>query len=138
ARRSARAHCLIMPSVAHRPLEASPQLIAALVTKVREHFGANYGEERGDELVQRLSTLAEERGIAQPQAWLNELASQPWNSARLRELAPAVTVGETYFRRDPKTWDWLRYRFLPPIIERRRKPGMRRLALWSAGCCTGE
>ena len=47
-------------------------------------------------------------------------------------------MGETYFMRDPATFEVLRQEILAPLIHERRASGERRLRLWSAGCCTGE
>lgn len=46
----------------------------------------------------------------------------------------ALTVGETYFFRDPKHFDVLRQR----LVDRRESKTTGRLRLWSAGCATGE
>lgn len=46
----------------------------------------------------------------------------------------ALTVGETYFFRDPKHFDFLRER----LVERREAGTGGRVRLWSAGCATGE
>ncbi|WP_280156188.1 CheR family methyltransferase [Piscinibacter sp. XHJ-5] len=52
-------------------------------------------------------------------------------------LARGLSVGETYFFREPAAFQALEHDVLPPLIEARRRAG-RRLRLWSAGCCTGE
>jgi len=52
-------------------------------------------------------------------------------------LAAALTVGETYFFRDPQVFRSIEYTLLPAILSRRRESG-RHLRIWSAGCSTGE
>jgi chemotaxis protein methyltransferase CheR len=48
-----------------------------------------------------------------------------------------LTIGETYFFRERKTFDALAQRILPELI-RRRRGREQRLRLWSAACSTGE
>ena len=48
-----------------------------------------------------------------------------------------ITVGETYFMREPKALKLLEEEVLLPLINRQRQ-GAKRIRLWSAGCCTGE
>lgn len=53
-----------------------------------------------------------------------------------RAVAEAMTVNETSFFRDRTTFDMLRDRILPDLIDRRRSS--RRLRIWSAACSTGQ
>jgi chemotaxis protein methyltransferase CheR len=52
-------------------------------------------------------------------------------------LAECLTVGETYFFRDPAVFEQLATQVLAPLVARRRE-GSRQLRLWSAGCASGE
>ncbi|HEY3060008.1 MAG TPA: CheR family methyltransferase [Chloroflexota bacterium] len=54
----------------------------------------------------------------------------------LDALVEHLTVGETYFLRDPAQMAALRQLVLPEILDRRRLE--RRVRMWSAGCSTGE
>lgn len=51
-----------------------------------------------------------------------------------RALCQAVSVGETYFFRQPDHFVWLAHEFVPE----RKRAGATRLRAWSAGCATGE
>jgi chemotaxis protein methyltransferase CheR len=53
-----------------------------------------------------------------------------------RAVAEAMTINETSFFRDVKTFNLLRETILPAIVERRR--GVRRLRIWSAASSTGQ
>lgn len=61
----------------------------------------------------------------------------PCEQARVEALALQLSVGETYFFREPAAFELIERELLPPLIEQRRR-STRRLRLWSAGCCTGE
>lgn len=49
-------------------------------------------------------------------------------------LARAVSVGETWFFRQPEHFRFLRARLLPDLL----RAGRERLRIWSAGCASGE
>ena len=51
-------------------------------------------------------------------------------------LVSDLTVGETYFFRNPGHFNMLRRKIFPELIARHRSD--RRLRIWSAGCSTGE
>jgi len=98
---------------------------------------------RSNELLRRLYSLAlEQQPVEQPANdfadWLQALAFADWDAALLQRLVPAFSVGETYFRRDSDTFDWLAQHHLATLVARRRQSGQRTLRLWSAACCTGE
>jgi chemotaxis protein methyltransferase CheR len=54
----------------------------------------------------------------------------------LDDLINELTVGETYFFRDPQHFDFIRTTVIPDVLAR-RAPG-HALKIWSAGCATGE
>lgn len=66
------------------------------------------------------------RPLSEPQGWEDAL----------ERLLTAVTVGESYFFREPGHFTLLRSRILPELVAQ-RPPG-HRLRLWSAGCAEGE
>jgi len=53
-----------------------------------------------------------------------------------RSVAEAMTINETSFFRDSRSFDLLRTEVIPTLIEARR--GTRRLRLWSAASSTGQ
>lgn len=59
------------------------------------------------------------------------------DDARARESFVAdLTIGESYFQRDPAQFDLLRWRILPALLASR--PADRAIRVWSAGCAAGE
>ncbi len=68
-------------------------------------------------------------------AYLKVLQSDSGDE-ELRRLLPLVTVGKTSFFRDERQFGALQA-ILPGLVTRARAGG-RRLAIWSAGCATGE
>jgi chemotaxis protein methyltransferase CheR len=80
----------------------------------------------------RLDELAE---VADAGAYLGLLRSATGDE-ELRRLLPLVTVGKTSFFRDERQFRALEA-ILPSLVFR-AKSGGRKLAIWSAGCATGE
>jgi chemotaxis protein methyltransferase CheR len=116
----------------------SPRLLQALVHKVHQHLGMDFAAPRSAELLRRLQLLAMDQQVGDFTEWLQALAFADWDAALLQRLVPAFSVGETYFRRDADTFDWLAQHHLAALVARRRQSGLRSLRLWSAACCTGE
>ena len=94
--------------------------------------GSDYGASRLEVAVQKLLPRSGCADITELLAMLRDPANQRW----LFELVESLTVGETYFLRDPAQIAALRDTILPETITRRG--GERRLTAWSAGCSTGE
>jgi chemotaxis protein methyltransferase CheR len=60
----------------------------------------------------------------------------PHDDRLFSTLVDALTVGETYFFRDPRQLAFLRDHAIPDIL--RRRPAEHVLDAWSAGCSSGE
>jgi len=56
----------------------------------------------------------------------------------LKIFVQHVTIGETYFFRYPEQFIALEQSILPTLVASRRTAGLRRIAVWSAGCSSGE
>ncbi|SMF31685.1 CheR family methyltransferase [Pseudogulbenkiania subflava] len=119
------------------PLPTGP-LLERLVLRIRAELGLGYPPARHGELAQQLAQAAHELGGERAAQWLAELAAHRWNSAQVQQLARYLTVGETYFLRDPACFTALRDTVLRPLVESRRGRRQPQLRMWSAACCTGE
>lgn len=71
--------------------------------------------------------------VRDPDVYVARLRTEP---RLLHALIGQVTVGETYFFRDPAQFDVLRTLVLPEIS--RRRPADSLIRVWSAGCASGE
>jgi len=96
----------------------------------------NVLESAHDHLFQtRLSGLLRRHGITN----LHELVCllrSPGNSRLEHVITEAMTINETSFFRDCRTFEALRTEVLPTLIESRL--AARRLRVWSAACSTGQ
>jgi len=109
-----------------------------LAGRIAAELGLHFPRERADDLDRALAALAQELGHPDPQACATWLCAVPWDDHLVRRLACHLTIGETYFFRDPELLQVVADHVLPGLIARRRAQGRLALRLWSAGCCTGE
>lgn len=119
-------------------LPAAPQ--EPLWTRVSEclatQMGLHYPKERWSDLKRGLAAAAPAFGMPSVQACAHWLLSAPLTRHQVEVLARHLTVGETYFFREKRTFEILQSHILPQLLHARA--GTRRLRIWSAGCCTGE
>jgi len=104
---------------------------------IAERMGLYFPEERWPDMARGLKAAGEDLGFEYPDACVGWLRSRELTTRQIETLASHLTVGETYFFRDPASFEALAREILPPLIARRSKSGGT-LRLWSAGCCTGE
>jgi chemotaxis protein methyltransferase CheR len=72
-------------------------------------------------------------GISDPVFYLQHVRS---DAAAWDDLVSELTIGETYFFREPAQFEFIRRVILPEIVHRRGPD--HRLRLWSAACASGE
>jgi chemotaxis protein methyltransferase CheR len=115
--------------------EPSDTLMSALSDHVAAQIGLRLPRERWPEL---WLAVSEATGDAGEEASLDRWLAQSFSRAQIETLARHLAVGETYFFREPDTFEALEHEALPRLIAARRAAGLRRLNVWSAGCCSGE
>ena len=112
-------------------------LLGEASSLIAERMGLHFPEERWPDLARGLDTAGQELGFKYPDACLRWLMTGELTTRQIETLASHLTVGETYFFRDPASFEALGREILPPLVARRSEVG-RTLRMWSAGCCTGE
>ena len=108
-----------------------------LAVWVSGNLGLSYPAERQADLARAFLRYAEFKGEAPPRLLEKMLDGVP-SSEQLAELAPYLTVGETYFFREPAVFELLTAEILPDLLKGRDSEAPTTLHIWSAGCCTGE
>jgi chemotaxis protein methyltransferase CheR len=104
---------------------------------VADALGLHFPPPRWPDLRRGLAAAANALGFENPGACAARMMSAPLTKGQLDELASNLTVGETYFLRESRSFEVLAEHVLPTLI-RARQDGERRLRIWSAACCTGE
>jgi chemotaxis protein methyltransferase CheR len=116
--------------------EASHQIIAEML---EARTGQHLTESRRWRVNTALAGIFREHGISNVDQLVCLLAAPPRGPETpdlAQEVVEALLNNETYFFRDKPTFDQLPGEILPELARRRRD--VRRLAIWSAGCSTGQ
>lgn len=104
--------------------------VAWLVDRLVERTGLDFSGSHHDRMVETLRRMYHESGAASPAAYVDLLDD---DEQEYETLLDRLTVGETYFFREPAHFDLLRRSIAPGCTENGG-----RLRLWSAGCASGE
>lgn len=101
---------------------------------VAARTGLAFAPHRNSELIRGLRQAEDQAGWpGDPERLVRRLESDPESWERLLDQ---ITVGETYFFREPEHFEFVRREVLPGIVaERGPTPSLR---VWSAGCASGE
>jgi len=118
-------------------MQGSQATLALFARYLSRTMGLHFPEERYFELDQKMAQVAKEAGRYDLEQYLLWLMSAPLPREQQDALARALTIGETYFLRDPRSYQVLVQELLPELIARRRGSDQS-LRIWSAGCSSGE
>ncbi|MFH0968308.1 MAG: CheR family methyltransferase [Methanobacteriota archaeon] len=111
--------------------------LARLSTFVQERIGLYFPPEKYDDLRRSIALISSERGFISQSACLAWILSTHLDRSLIEMLSASLTVGETYFFREPDVFQVFEDQILPTLISKRWKQG-RILRIWSAACSTGE
>ncbi len=112
-------------------------LLLQLSEFVADRIGLDFPKKRWDDLECKIYPAAKEFGFKDAQSCARWLLSSPLTKSQIEILASHLTVGETYFFRQNKSFEVLEKHILPELIHSRRGTEQR-LRIWSVGCSTGE
>jgi len=126
-------------STARLPADDQPSkaLLRQFSAFLSRRMGLHFPRPRWPDMLHRLERAAQEFTQSGAQSCMRWLLTAPLGQREIEILASHLTVGETYFYREPAVFAALEQHILPPLIAARRATS-RTLRLWSAGCCTGE
>lgn len=100
-------------------------------------IGIHFAKERWHDLERGIDATARELGFKDVQSCAQWFLSTSSTKAELEVLVSHFTVGETYFFREPKSFEAIETCIIPELIRARRGKDQY-LRIWSAGCATGE
>ncbi|MGD0584879.1 MAG: CheR family methyltransferase [Oryzomonas sp.] len=117
--------------------QISDRLLTQLSEYVTGWLGLHFPKKRWGDLARIISHAAQELGFEDVDAFIERVVSRRTTKEQEDILAGHLTIGETYFFREQKSFEILENRILPELIASRRGREQR-LRIWSAGCSTGE
>jgi chemotaxis protein methyltransferase CheR len=112
-------------------------LLSRLSELVAAQTGLYFPPNRWRDLEQGINSAARELEFEDANACIDRLLSSALSAGEIKVLASHLTVGESYFLREPRSFEALESEVLPSLIRARRESGAR-LRIWSAGCARGE
>ena len=112
-------------------------LLEVVSQSIEAQLGLHYPPERWPDLDRGLRGAAKELGFDCVEKCARALVLAKLERAQIDALAAHLTIGETYFFREPAVFAALASHVLPALV-RSRQGRAKRLRIWSAGCCTGE
>jgi len=111
--------------------------LSRLSKLVDSRMALHFPRARWNDLERMTLCAAEELAPDDSDSFIERLISTPLTGRKMRILANHLTIGETYFWREPLVLEALENQILPELIRSREGKG-KRLRIWSAGCSTGE
>ena len=112
-------------------------LLSGLSDFVASRMGLHFPKERWRDLERGVAAAARDLDLPDAESCAHWLLSRTLTQSQMEILASHLTVGETYFFREKKSFEILEQHILPELL-RSRRGAEQRLRIWSAGCCTGE
>ena len=113
----------------------SPSARSSFLRMIEERVGLRLSVDQAASLDSIIIHMLAEHQYASPSELLQAMAGDA-RSVLLEGLAARLTVGETHFFRVAPQMEALRHVILPDLLKQHAAD--RRLAVWSAGCSTGE
>lgn len=118
------------------PMEMPEPLRSRLSEFVADRLGLHFPAERWGDLERGVRKAAQESGSAAIEPYVEQVLASTSDSPILGVLANHLTVGETYFFREPRSFALFEERIIE--FSGTRHENRRPLRIWSAGCATGE
>lgn len=115
----------------------SDEMLEKASTHIAEQMGLHFPSSKWRTLEQAFCRAARELDFQNPLECAAWFVSAPPSRELMDTMACYLTVGETYFLRENRTFEIMEQEIIPELI-RTRQGGERRLRIWSVGCATGE
>ena len=119
---------------AFSPMTISDADFTRLVQFIQNNYGIDLSQKR-QLITGRLSTSIKQRGYKSFGDFVNHLL-QTKDNEEITLLLDKLTTNYTFFMREKEHLDYFCRNIIPEIVRRHQKD--KTLAIWSAGCSTGE
>lgn len=112
--------------------KVSPSADEKALDQLTAHTGLRFSDARRREATAGLRRIQKRLQVSSPEQLVQRL---PSDRQVFDAVMEEITVGETYFFRDPAQFSAIREVVLPALLQCRHEAPLR---IWSAGCSTGE
>jgi chemotaxis protein methyltransferase CheR len=112
-------------------------MLEGLSSHVAAHLGLYFPRPRWHDLERGFRAAAGELGYRSTAECANRFLTGPISKEVFESLVGYLSIGETYFLREFRSFELVTSEIIPEII-RQRRGGEQRLRIWSAGCASGE
>lgn len=113
-------------------------LLLSFSVFVEKRIGLHLPQGRLADIERGVRAAAAEMGWTDVEKFARHLLDAPGCKELDDVLSAHLTIGETYFYRDPRAFEVLEKEVLPEVIRKSLSKKEKRLRIWSAACCTGE
>ncbi len=117
-----------------RDLKISDADFHKMVAFIQDNYGIDLSKKK-QLVISRLSFSLKSRGFTDFRQFLDQLLSKR-DPEDLRLVLDKLTTNYTYFMRESEQFTFLQNKILPELVARHQRD--RSLAIWSAGCSSGE
>lgn len=114
-------------------MELSRPAIDVVSRLLNQRTGQQFESNRHWRMASALAAPLRQRGIASSEMLIHRLSQ---DKVLAQDVVEALLNNETYFFRDGAVFEQIATRVLPGLVQRRQD--QRSLAIWSAGCSTGQ
>ncbi|MFH1052265.1 MAG: CheR family methyltransferase [bacterium] len=112
-------------------------MLSELRKKIHDNLGLNFTLKQEKELFQKISLAAKDFNFADIKLFIDWILEKELLHQEKALLAKHLTIGETYFFREKKIFDFLEQIYLPNLVQK-RYVNFPKLKIWCAGCASGE
>lgn len=106
---------------------------ARIVRLAGDRAGLTFPENRREITEAAIKRAMAHAGVSDPERFAEQVSN---DDSAFAAAVTELTIGETYFFRDPAQWDLVRREIAPELL--RAHPDGRGVRVWSAGCASGE
>ncbi len=116
---------------------STDSLYAQLNDYLSKQLGLWFDDDRKDQFKKGIDAAAKENGFQDPAKYIKWLMNASLSKEQVETLSGHLTVGESYFFREIKSFEAFENQILPQLLSQRQK-GEKKIRIWSAACSSGE
>lgn len=113
------------------------RLLQELSDYIAANLALSFPKEKWPDLERKMIIAAKDLAYPDVINFVEHIVSSRINREHAELLASILTINETYFWREPQTFEALEKKIIPALVKSKAKKG-KRIRIWSAGCSSGE